>query len=761
MDETTDASQNDAARFVQRQAINRSGCYMLLFFFSLLFLNFEDDTTARTGRTTIQDQIDAIKYEKSLLANVTFGQNITHPTPPLVQQKIEKALSKGTKDAGDIGVLPITHFYHNVTGIFRGEWIPTNVTVPENNVPGNNATSPEDARGDFPFDQPGSFTINLKSEHTKEDRVKFVEGFIRLQNDERGDFGVLMVAEGVHFVNNGTLYMTAVPENTIHHMPLEDLLHMLPSNSTMNQGREVLQEELSLQLEEMQNVLDWSGQGYIDNERSMPNITGCTFEFWMQLHPVDGLMSEVLEYERELENPQGISVRYPGPFMASMVMYSANCEMVMEMEDSNGIKIEKYYKKAISYATLASIVAFIQIFLLIHQMEYTPTPSSVSNVSYWTIAMQSTMDGYLCLIHLTTGVVVQNVFIPFATTAFFTFVLVSIFGMRYLMVIWRIQRPEAAHREQAATQNAARTNSPTAETNNNTTTAEPAARTTSTLGGILPMANATARPAVRTVQDERREDALLYYRFCKLSCTFLFPKVEFYAHHLFVYADLVFLLGLFIFYQTASKSTFVQNIVVGMLAFGLFSFWVPQIYRNVIRGSRRALSHRYVIGMSLTRLVIPLYYYACPHNILAHESTKWVWVLAAYVMLQVAVLMIQDVWDPRFFVPERYLPERYNYHPILPNEDEETTVDVKVVGVNASEEAESSEGESKHTPGRDCAICMLPVNATTQGSAGLQALGRATYMVTPCHHLFHTECLEKWMRIKLECPVCRAYLPAV
>lgn len=84
--------------------------------------------------------------------------------------------------------------------------------------------------------------------------------------------------------------------------------------------------------------------------------------------------------------------------------------------------------------------------------------------------------------------------------------------------------------------------------------------------------------------------------------------VEFALTHPFfcLYADLVFLLGLFIFYQTASKSTFVQNIVVGVLAFGLFSFWVPQIYRNVIRGSRRALSHRYVIGMSLTRLVVPL-----------------------------------------------------------------------------------------------------------------------------------------------------------
>lgn len=47
--------------------------------------------------------------------------------------------------------------------------------MPENNVPENNATAPEVAWGDFPYDQPGSFTLNMKSEHTKEDRVKFVE----------------------------------------------------------------------------------------------------------------------------------------------------------------------------------------------------------------------------------------------------------------------------------------------------------------------------------------------------------------------------------------------------------------------------------------------------------------------------------------------------------------------------------------------------------------------------------------------------------
>ena len=29
------------------------------------------------------------------------------------------------------------------------------------------------------------------------------------------------------------------------------------------------------------------------------------------------------------------------------------------------------------------------------------------------------------------------------------------------------------------------------------------------------------------------------------------------------------------------------------------------------------------------------------------------------------------------------------------------------------------------------------------------------YMITPCGHIFHTECLEKWFNCKRECPNCR------
>ena len=34
-------------------------------------------------------------------------------------------------------------------------------------------------------------------------------------------------------------------------------------------------------------------------------------------------------------------------------------------------------------------------------------------------------------------------------------------------------------------------------------------------------------------------------------------------------------------------------------------------------------------------------------------------------------------------------------------------------------------------------------------------------MLTPCHHVFHSDCLERWMKLKSTCPDCRAELPNI
>ncbi len=32
-------------------------------------------------------------------------------------------------------------------------------------------------------------------------------------------------------------------------------------------------------------------------------------------------------------------------------------------------------------------------------------------------------------------------------------------------------------------------------------------------------------------------------------------------------------------------------------------------------------------------------------------------------------------------------------------------------------------------------------------------------MITPCKHVFHTECLQAWIVVRLECPICKQVLP--
>jgi hypothetical protein len=76
-----------------------------------------------------------------------------------------------------------------------------------------------------------------------------------------------------------------------------------------------------------------------------------------------------------------------------------------------------------------------------------------------------------------------------------------------------------------------------------------------------------------------------------------------------------------------------------------------------------------------------------------------------------------------------------------------------------------------HTRTVDCAICMnaleVPIapareegekeSASTGGVQGM--LARRVYMVTPCRHVFHSVCLEGWMKFRLQCPICRETLP--
>jgi len=166
----------------------------------------------------------------------------------------------------------------------------------------------------------------------------------------------------------------------------------------------------------------------------------------------------------------------------------------------------------------------------------------------------------------------------------------------------------------------------------------------------------------------------------------------------------------------------------------------------------------------------------------------WIWLICLYSVSQAMVLILQDYLGARFFLFGmclRYEP-MWDYHPVK----------LPMKGTDLEEGGAGTGGEGKEWM-PECVICferidVLPsspspsvASSSPEPSADLlprprtasysdasfpfprsadvhhSLFSRWSYMVPPCHHIAHTKCLEGWLAIKSECPVCRRPLPPI
>lgn len=681
--------------------------------------------------------------------------------------------------------------YRNTTGKLRGDWVrqkdvqrktPLNTSAIaheheyftqdfSSNITGNGGT--------FAFDLEEGGGEELRR---GEGLVREIRASLTVESEDFWGSTWYLSLFGMHFPETGSIILTTSSEKFggIFALP-----HFALSPDTYELSHQLLLKSLSDTMLERQyrppSLFPWASlAGSEQIEFPAPK---CEHIIFLQQHPVvvDGAITDrlVLErMERELRFPMGTPIPDPPLMVMSAVVFSPDCGYILETKGApeyppseplylSGPKYEEFSKYAARLIFVIAAVFVAQISLLLRQIKEASTPSTRSRVSFYTIALMALGDAFV-LTFIILELYAAVSFLVLATASFLAFLSVSYIGMKFMMEIWAVQEPERRDERPVSTP------APTTQPGTLPLPATAAVRDTGATPIILtpdqdppeddldptPTTNRTTPPTPRQV---RSDVGAMYARF---------------------YLALFGMLILSIWAVLLPRR--LGGIYARVLSGIYLSFWVPQIHRNVMRNCRKALRWDFVIGQSILRLFPFLYFLTARGNVLfikpdwttAFAMTGWMW-------LQAWVLASQDILGPRFFIPRGWAPPAYDYHPTLrdgpgPDDDLESGGTLSIASLRGDERdmITESKDDDKHRPRDrkkvmfDCAICMqdieVPVlpaitsaggSSVTDGAATI--LSRRQYMVTPCRHIFHTACLESWMRLRLQCPICRESIPPV
>ncbi|KAI9851526.1 MAG: hypothetical protein M1838_003480 [Thelocarpon superellum] len=698
--------------------------------------------------------------------------------------RTEATTSVGDRDEMEaLEELPV---YRNVTGLLRGTWVrsaasrghdPRQVNL--TSLGAEHASTSLDFLGNITGTS-GDVQVKLKDKSSDEvfegpDGATWqIRGVMTIRDGTSPTDGWDVDLHGIHFPHLGQAVLTTTSDKFAG---LFVLPHFLLSPYTFALSQRLLNNSLTTTMSKQESaarqtlVGPWSSSpASFSNALSQPH---CEYVVYLQQHAValpgtePRTVSSLLRLiEDELRFPTG-APRPTAPSMTmSMTVFSPDCGFILESQGPPdfppaeglhllGEKVEPYLCAVKGLALAFGLVCGGQVVLLVRQMAQASTPSTVSRISLPTIGMMAMGDGVAFVSLLTLSIFVDAASLALTTTAFLAFICVNFFGMRFMMDIWTVQAPERIAREM-------RTDAGSSAAALTTPGELPAPVTASPV--ILPpdqdLAAAEAEDAagMGPAGNNRRELGALYSRFIIVLLVITFTSLNATS------------------WPRGLRSAYVQA-----LSLVYFSFWIPQIHRNIMRNTRKAFTWDFVVGQSVLRLLPFLYLYTFPDHVLfVKPDGVSALVLVGWVWLQVWLLGCQAFAGPRCFTPRGWAPPAYDYHPVLKADDAESGLLMSMGSSQMSSDASGTDatagirgGTRKERGTRlfDCAICTeqieVPVVAagdqghdtTTTGLAG--AMLRRKYMVTPCQHLYHSHCLEGWLRYRLQCPVCRSPCPPI
>lgn len=539
-----------------------------------------------------------------------------------------------------------------------------------------------------------------------DDIVKFVK--LEIQTADQLEYDKQTIeTSGFYFVESGNI-VTATNSakffslyGGLQHLTLKEENFLSSKNVTIDFLRTVLfDERKDDKLSESEADFTYLTTLFDKSENHCEYIT------YLHIDAINLTKDQIKELDEELKNPIGRPIdfhRIPKLKLTGF-MYSPDCSIEVEFPELEGVKseIEDFRLNKIVIAGI--VLLFAQIFLLLKQMQYCNTPSTISRVSYYTIWLMSLVDGSLAMLYLIGSAIFNKLYLPFIVSSFLAFILASIFEIRFLINISMVQYNERTLTLFAALQ-----------------------------GRAMDDPQQQSLIQQPPPEDESQISGSVYTRFFFTLIVFTFVLLN------------------SLMWPKDLRSNFEK-----LALFSLNSYWLPQAYRNVVKGSNKAFKWWFILGTTFVRLIPIFYILVVKTNVFDHhQDIRFFQLLLVWLLFQIVLLFLQSWIGSRFFLPTSWLPKTYNYHPLLTKED--VTTGKFGVDINEQTIRDLDNGFFQ----LDCAICMDTVRVELDDGRMHHHNNNKESIVTPCHHVFHTECLERHLRYKLQCPICRSGLPPV
>ena len=196
------------------------------------------------------------------------------------------------------------------------------------------------------------------------------------------------------------------------------------------------------------------------------------------------------------------------------------------------------------------------------------------------------------------------------------------------------------------------------------------------------------------------------------------------------------------------------------MTFSLFCCtWFGQIIYSAKTGTKPSMPHSYIFFITIFKSFVPIYLKCYQKSIFSFRPNYLkVIILDSVLFFEAIILSLQKLLGPKFFLTKKYKQPKFDYYK-QDNEIDEKSKNQECVicleNIGKIIKYEDDGGDKNKKEKFNWEKCLEDIIKKYKN----RNRNKGPYMITPCHHLFHTKCLEMWLEQKNECPYCRQKIP--